>query len=134
MNTIDMNRQNESKELAKDKGVKTANVTLAELLWADNYVKEVCNEMVTTPRIHFKLGEDHVILQPNINHHTVYRNERVYVNLKELFSDPNKKEDWGELASDNKFLCKDFVVISKSEENKENIHPVILTGRSIYSF
>lgn len=130
-----MNIQNESTDLAKDNGVKKANVKLAELLFmADDNIQEVCQGMDMTPRIHFKLGKDHVILQPNINHHTVHRNEGVYLNLKELYSDPDKKEEWGELASNYKFLCKDFVVVSESEENKENIHPVILTGTSIYSF
>ena len=135
MNTIDTNRENEAKDLATDNGVKKANVTLAELLFmADDNIQKTFEVMGTTPRIHFNLGKDHVILQPNINHHTVHRNEQVYVKLKEFYSDSTKKEEWGELALKDNFICKDFVVASESEENKENIHPVILTGTSIYSF
>lgn len=126
-----MNRQKESKDVAKDEQaeIKMADVTLAELLyWEDEDIRKSNEKQTLHPCVQFKLGKDHVILQPDINHHTVNKNEQVYENLKKVYSDPTKANELKELALSKRFLCKDFV-IGESEEYKENIHPVVLTGK-----
>lgn len=127
---MDSNRQNESKDLAKDEqwGIETTEVTLAELL--DDIIP---SDEKRKPRARFKLTKDFVILQPNINHHTVNRNNKVYENLKQTYTGQDAAK-LKKLVSDTTFYCKDFVISKESEENGENINPVVLTGRSIYSF